>query len=359
MSIADEIAGIPEDNDEEIRSARERGCKISLLQLQLRDEKAKLKQAEADLVQARELVEIVEATKDQIKSRGKKRNVTKSKASGTATAIIGATDWHLEEAVDPDTINGLNETSLDIMDTRINALWDKSLFMLDFARNISNIKSIVLWLGGDLINGYIHEEMEESNFAGPTEAILLAQDYVVDGIDRILKEAKPTDLTVVCNFGNHGRTTQKRRVSTGYRTSWEWLAFNNVARYYRKDPKVNFQIAKGYHAYLDIQGHVVRFHHGDQMRYLGGSGGLSLPVNKAVDSWNKSKRADMDIFGHYHTWQADWSWVSAGCAVGYNAYALSIKARYQPPTQPFIVVDREYGRVMAEPIFVAPPVKMP
>ena len=39
-------------------SARQRGCKISLLQLQLRDEKAKLKQAEADLVQARELVEI-------------------------------------------------------------------------------------------------------------------------------------------------------------------------------------------------------------------------------------------------------------------------------------------------------------
>jgi hypothetical protein len=44
--------------------------------------------------------------------------------------------------------------------------------------------------------------------------------------------------------------------------------------------------------------------------------------------------------------------VLCGGLVGYDAYAVSIGAEYQPPTQTFIVVDKNHGKVMSLPIFV-------
>ena len=61
------------------------------------------------------------------------------------------------------------------------------------------------------------------------------------------------------------------------------------------------------------------------------------------------------MFGHYHQFMENWRWICNGAIVGYNAYALEIKADIQPPTQSFIVVDKEYGKVMALPIFVDEP----
>ena len=49
----------------------------------------------------------------------------------------------------------------------------------------------------------------------------------------------------------------------------------------------------------------------------------------------------------------DWYYIVCGCLVGYNAYALHIGAEFQRPTQTFIVMDRDEGKVMCLPIFCA------
>jgi len=268
-----------------------------------------------------------------------------------ATAIIGCTDWHCEGAVDPDIVGDQNEFNLDIATRRIRRTWQKAVYMINFAREISNIKDIVLWLGGDLINGIIHEELEEKNFLGPTEAVLFMQEHVESGIQYLKQNADVERIVVVTNHGNHGRSTARKRISTAYRHSWEWLAFNNLARFFQGDSKVEFRIAKGYHNRQIIQGRRVRFHHGDAIRYGGGIGGITIPVRKAIAQWNRSWPADLDIFGHFHQFHRDWDFISCGCLIGYDGYALEIKADYQPPTQLFAVIDQEYGVVLADPIF--------
>lgn len=336
--------------DDKLRKIRELECKLASARTAAKDTDTKRQQAESDLRQSENMLERLLAVQDRASLRKLESN---RRTRGRASAIICANDWHCEEKVDGSMIDGLNEFNLKIAEKRIGRVWTKSSYMIDFARSISDVREVVLWLGGDLINGYIHAENQESNFLGPTEAVLFMQDHIHTGIQHLLKDKRVERLVVVANYGNHGRATDKRRISTGFKTSWEWLAYNTVARYYQDNPRVLFKIAKGYHALLDVQGYNVRFHHGDSVKFGGGIGGVHIPLRKKIAQWNKAGTpAHLDILGHFHQFADDWRYVLCGCLVGYNAYAVDIGAEYQPPTQTFVVVDRTYGKVLALPLFV-------
>jgi hypothetical protein len=334
---------------EHIKTIRDLESKLASAKYQLRTEKQKRTQAETELETAERNLETMLATKDKITHR---RVASSRRASrGKATAILCCNDWHTEGRVTRESVDGANEFNLKIADRRIQKTWQKALFLLDFARNISNIRELVVWLGGDLINGTIHEELEESNFLGPAEAVLYVQDHVASGLELLRKEAKVDGITVVTNYGNHSRTTKKRRISTGYKHSWEFLAYHNLAGHF-KTPKIKFKIEQGYHNWLDIQGHAVRFHHGDAIRYSGGVGGVTVPLRKKIAQWNKRRHAYLDILGHFHQFIDAWDYVVCGCLVGYDAYALEIGAEFQRPTQTFVVIDREFGKIFSLPIFL-------
>ena len=273
--------------------------------------------------------------------------------TGNSTAVLCCTDWHAEENVDPATINGKNEFNLEVCAARIGRVWDKTVELICALRSFTKIQNLVLWLGGDLINGYIHEELEESNFLGPAEAIDFVEGHLCDGIATLRKHLK-MPITVLGNWGNHGRSTKKRRVSTGAASSWEYLCYRHLQRVHQSQPGVDVLSTKGYHWLWDVQGHRVRFHHGDNIRYQGGVGGITIPVNKAIAQWNKANAVACDIFGHWHQYMEDWRFVSCGCLVGYNAYAESIKADCQDPSQTLVVFSAHRGKCMALPIYVEP-----
>jgi hypothetical protein len=311
----------------------------------------KREQAEQELQLAERRLELTLKTGRTKKAKPIRRH---RKGTGQATAVICLTDWHCEETVESATVNGLNEYTLEIAKQRIERTFRKALYLLEFARGISDIRELVVWLGGDFITGYIHEELEESNQLSPVEAVQWAQHELYSGLTFLADHAGVSKIRVPTSYGNHGRTTGRTRVSTRHRNSFEWLLYRNLAQQLGKP--FEFTIQPGYHSILDIQGHKTRFHHGDAIRYQGGVGGITIPVNKAIAQWNKSVRCEYDFFGHYHQFLETWGFVSVGCLIGYNAYALEIKADYQAPSQAFAVIDREYGKVMALPIFCDKPV---
>lgn len=275
-----------------------------------------------------------------------------TKPHGRATAIICATDWHVEQTVSKAAVNGLNRFNLSIARKRVEKLWQKAVFWLNHARGISNIEDAILWLGGDFISGYIHDELVEGNSLSPTEAILESKRLITSGIEHILKHSNLKSLTIVTNYGNHGRTTQKYRVATAHRNSYEWAMYKGIEAEYSSNPRVQVRVSNGYHNLVDMYGFRLRFHHGDYIKYNGGVGGLAIPVNKAISAWDKGEHADFDVFGHWHQFLRTPKFLSVGCLVGYDEFALSIKADYQPPTQAFIVIDKDRGVVTAEQLFV-------
>ena len=264
--------------------------------------------------------------------------------SNEAIPIISLSDWHFEERVDPATINGLNEYNLEVAESRWTKCVQNSLKLVHKERSYSDIKQAVLWLGGDFITGYIHEELEESNYLSPTEATRFAKRMIITAIKFYLEHGKFEKLIIPCSYGNHGRTNKKPRVSTGYKNSYEWMMYHDVADYFSGDKRVQFIIPNGIFAYVDVLGYMCRFWHGDTVSYQGGIGGLTIPLIKAIQRYNQQQHADYNFMGHYHQlWQATKDCIVNGSGIGFNAYAQRIGASPEPPRQAFSLIDGKRG----------------
>jgi len=146
--------------------------------------------------------------------------------------------------------------------------------------------------------------------------------------------------------------TQKTRVATEAGNSLERLMYHSLAITFKNEPRVQFVISDGYHTYVKVYEYTLRFHHGHSVKYYGGVGGITIPLNKAVAQWNIGRRANLDVLGHYHTFMDGGNWVANGSLVGYNAYALSIKASPEPPRQAFFLIDRDAGKTVVAPIIL-------
>lgn len=279
--------------------------------------------------------------------------VRPSKAN-SAIPVLVASDWHVGESVDPRTVADRNTYDPDIARKRAVAFFQSSARLIELARSGVKIDTAVLAILGDIITGYIHEELEESNTLSPTEEVLFAIELIVSGIDYLLDKAQLKKLIIPCCFGNHGRTGKKRKVSTAARNSFEWLMYQFLGKLYATDKRVEVLISDGAHLYLDLHGHIIRFTHGDDIRYQGGVGGLSIPMRKAIDSWDHFQDCHYTVCGHWHQLLFGPDFVVNGSLIGYSAYALSVKARFEKPQQAFFLIDKDHGRTLSCPIRVEP-----
>lgn len=322
-----------------VRAERTHEREVAKLKADLAKSEQKRKHAEQELAEHEAIAEF----RDGIKGDGGKshRAYKYRKPSGSATAVVCLNDIHGEETVDPATINGLNEYNLEIAERRLDVVANSVLLLLDAERRKSHIRDLVVWLGGDIITGNIHEELAEENALSPIEACRWAKWHLIGLLDHWLEHADVDSVSVVTSKGNHGRTTAKPRIATSAKHSYEWGMYEDMADIYaaRGDKRIQFKNDRGYFNWLDIQDKRVRFHHGDWIKYNGGVGGITIPVNKAINEWNKSERADYDVFGHWHQHKKGHLWASCNCLIGYNAYAQSIKAEFSVPTQTMFVFD--------------------
>ncbi|NTU69311.1 hypothetical protein HGB13_00560 [bacterium] len=260
----------------------------------------------------------------------------------SATAVVLASDWHIEEPVKKSQVNGLNEYNMTIAKERSEKFFEVVAKLIKVHKKEYNIENLVLALLGDFISGSIHDDLMESNLLPPTVAIWEAQNLIASGIEYLLKETD-VNLVIPCSSGNHGRTTDKQRVSTEYGNSLEILMYHQMEKYFAGNPRVKFIINDSYLTYVNIYGFTCRFHHGHALKYGGGIGGIFIPVFKAISQWDKSKQADWTFFGHFHQLKDGGNFISNGSLIGFNAFAVKIKADYEKPKQAFCIIDEERG----------------
>jgi len=280
-------------------------------------------------------------------------------AHNEGTAVIVLSDWHCEEKVAPGTVSGLNTYSLDICTARATKIFQAALNLVQLLGDRLDIPNIVLALLGDFITGNIHgEENAESNALPPTHATVFAMNLLISGIQFLLDNTNSNvEFTVPCHSGNHARTTKTTRFGNENGHSLEYLMYLTLAAHFRHEPRITFLIAEGMHSYVDLYAGqpgatTIRFHHGHAVKYGGGVGGIYIPVNKAIAQWSKARHADLDVFGHFHQMRDGGNFLCNGSLIGYNTFALSIKADYEKPRQLLFLIDRKRGRTCTWPILV-------
>lgn len=269
------------------------------------------------------------------------------------TALVMASDWHIEEEVRPEAVANRNRYNVEIARQRMTRFFESTLWAIRFNRQVFKVRDCILWLGGDLITNYLHPDNVETNLLSPVQAIALAQQAIGDGIRFLLGDPELERLVIPCNDGNHGRLTDKMRAAARVDNSIEWLLYTSLAREFAGEPRVQFQIAAGAHTYLDVYDRTIRFTHGDDIRYGGGVGGITIPIMKALARWDTVRRADLTCMGHFHQLTSIRELIVNGSLIGFNAYAMSIGARFEEPAQAFHMLDPLRFKGLSIPLWVS------
>lgn len=270
----------------------------------------------------------------------------------SAVPVISISDIHIEERVERDTVNGINEYSISIAKERIRTMFANALKLVKMFQRDVDIRTVVIALLGDNITGYIHEELMENNELSPTEATLEVKAHLIEGI-RLFAD-KGYKVVVPCSRGNHGRTSMRKRFSTGYKNSYEQMMYYDMAQMFKimgyKD--VEFITSKSEFVYIKIHGKMCRFCHGDHFGYSGGIGGIFPSMFKFLDRINKAIYADCTFMGHWHEYYAAArkGFVINGSIIGVTPYGMRFGPA--PVLQNIQLIDSKRGFTGNWPIVV-------
>jgi len=324
-------------------------AELARLRAEVASLRGRYKAALAQIDRERERADALVALKGISAARPPQR-VAKSDKKHDATMVVLLSDIHCEEVVRSEQVNGLNAFDLEVCEARLAELQRRFFAMLEHERQLARVDRVVLWLGGDLISGMIHPELAEENSLHPLAAIRWIGERMRGFLDAVADNAR--EVVVATSCGNHGRTTEKLRTNEAD-TSYEHHLYLTM-RAAEKRRNVRWQIGEGHLNYLDLDGFKVRFCHGHAIRYQGGIGGIHVPLNKAIAAWDATERADLTCLGHWHqfSWGRAGRYVSNGSVIGHSAYAVRIKASFEPPCQAAIVIDHGRREVTkAYPLF--------
>jgi hypothetical protein len=324
------------------------------LQLELRKVKDTARTAERDRDRAlAELASTMEALSTALEIREIEQLdplVERPGVRSESVPILLCSDWHCGAVVRAESVNNLNSYDVQEFHRRAAALFVNALKVIRMVRSSCDVRQMVLFLGGDLIDNWLHPEQIQTQELSPTQQIIECERAIVAGIDHLLEHGGFDRIVIPCCYGNHGRTTPKMQADNAHATSLEWLMYQSLRRHYRHQDRLEWRISDGNVLYLEVLGRLLRFHHGDAIRYQGGIGGLTIPLTKWQLRQDQGIKADHSFFGHFHQLTMGTGWSVNGSLIGPTAYGLKLGFAPERPQQLLRFLDSERGWTGAFPV---------
>lgn len=253
------------------------------------------------------------------------------KPSSPGVPTLFLSDLHWGEVVHPSQINNVNRYNLTIARERLRYTVETAIDLLRIIDRDMNYPGIVVPLGGDMISGNIHDELQATNELNTMPTVLDLYDHLVGAIKLLADTFGHVFLP--CVSGNHGRDTKKTWAKDRNHTSFDWLLYQFLAKHFMDDKRVTFYIPDGPDAYYRIYNYRFLLTHGDQFKasdsIIGPIGPLMRGNQKKLA---RNQAVDMDydtmICGHWHQYIHLWRLIVNGCFpsgskvmtnTGYNA----------------------------------------
>jgi hypothetical protein len=266
------------------------------------------------------------------------------------TGFLIASDWHADEVVKPSTVLGKNEYNKDIAEQRIKSFFANAIYMI----KKKPVDNLVVGLLGDMIGGYIHDELAQTNSMSPMQGINFVKTLIISGLKKIHDELPDLQqITVVGICGNHTRTTRKMQFSNGFAMNHEFFMYKDIEQTLTLMglSKFNFIIPESEFAYIDVYGKKVLFAHGHQFRSAGGIGGIYPAMFRWYSKMNQTIEIDKAFLGHYHSSIYTKEVCVNGSLKGYDAFALGHGLAYEDPQQTYVILNEKRGFIFYSPIF--------
>lgn len=257
--------------------------------------------------------------------------------------IIQYSDWHVEKRIDKRVLNGLNEFNLDICAARVKNCYTNTIKLIRKERQDVKIDKVVINLGGDFINNYLHEHDTQENYLSPIEALFFAKVQIKDSLSAIAEHGDLKKIVLLCCNGNHPRLTRRMQSDNDYKMNLEAILYHNLKQEL-SDPIFEWHIPQSELGYYNIGEYRIRYFHGHQFNFMGGVGGLTIPLNKITMRYDQVDKANFNLISHWHTFDLIGGKNSVnGALCGYDAYAQKLGCTYDVPKQSFQMLDSKRG----------------
>lgn len=340
-----EVAAAPADPEE--ATARHR---LAIVERELRT--ARENNLDAQLIKR----EIIGLTKD-VENADVPRWVVESPKSKSSPGVptLFASDWHFGEVVDASQVGGVNTYDVPIARQRARSLVTKAIDLLNNHMVNPSYPGIVFALGGDMVSGDIHEELQATNEMEIMPVVVELFGVLTWCIETLA--AKFGRVFVPCVSGNHGRNTHKIRAKGRNFTSFDWLLYVFLAKRFENDSRVEFQIPNGPDALYAVCGRRYLLTHGDQFRGGDGMIGALGPIIRG-DHKKRSRNAQIDkeydtlLLGHWHQLIHLERLIVNGSLKGYDEYANANNFGFEPPRQALWITNPDHGITFAMPVNV-------
>lgn len=279
---------------------------------------------------------------------------------GRAVGLIHLSDLHCGEVVRPEEIGGLNEYTPEIFKRRLRRMISASVQILPRWAADCDLKGVVLALNGDLISGDIHDELRRTNALTSHEQVALVTDELAGAIEILADKYGAVMVTVTP--GNHGRTTEKTHAKRMAALSYDTMIGNILARSFASDERVTVNVSAGADLLFPIFGWPVLQTHGDSMGTGGGQGfaGPELPIVRGgkkikLAGFATGEQYAVILTAHYHTSSNPGTILANGSIIGFNEYAVRIRAQPEPPMQWLALIHEKWGLRERVPVVLENP----
>lgn len=311
-----------------------------------------LVRAQKDLLKAKDRTEhLVEVTRaaalDAMLALGAVPPVAAPKADkrkGGEVALWHMTDWQGAKRT--------NSYNSEIMRERVLRFTEKAVAITNIQRNDHPVKDVVIAFGGDMVEGLF-------NF--PTQAFeidsTIFEQYV--NVSRLIVDvvrvalANYDKVTVVAEWGNHGRIGSKRD-AVPRSDNFDRMCYELARQLLAGEKRLTFNESPEDIQRLEIGNYRALVLHGDEV----GRNGFASPsaIVNHISRWKSGSYpwAFRDAYiGHYHT-HAEWalpdglgSVYQTGSTESDNRYAGVMLAASATPSQRLHFIDPVAGRVTA------------
>lgn len=327
---------------EQLSVKDEAGYKIARLQAELDSQKSYIRELEADSVNTKTLRDLIGAPETSELGQGSDwlKGAKHIDSHTTGIPVLFLSDIHFDEVVKKEQVNFSNEYNHEIAVKRLHHTFQTAINLTKKHISKPNYEGFVLALGGDLLSGNIHEELKETNEQSINRSILDLTDILITGIGGLADEFGK--VFVPCVVGNHGRHDRKPRAKNKVYDNFEWLIYQYLVKYFKKDSRVTFLIPDGSDAYFSIYGRNYCLTHGDQ--FWGGTGiaGIFSPLMLGMARKQRRQSStgqpfDVMMVGHFHQYIHTDMLIVNGSVKGYDEYAYQMNFPYEPPQQALFI----------------------
>jgi hypothetical protein len=314
-------------------------------------------QAEKDLVKSQELLgKVAELRQTDLKVPTWVGKLPKSKAARehTVRPLLLLSDLHLDEVVDPDTMDGYNAYDREIAQQRLERVIESTIHWLrTYTANLS-YDGITVALGGDILTGVIHDELTRTNAAPLPDTIAFWTPFLASLLEHLADEFGMVHVPSV--DGNHDRMMKRMEHKNRAKMSWWWVMAAWLADHFRDDDRIHFTHSESSELMIPVFDTNILMVHGDGAKGGGGIGGIWPPITRYVHKVQSVYTAqgrpfDFAIMGHWHQHAIGANFIVNGSTKGYDEYAKANAFPYAKPSQTLMLISPERGRTAVTEIF--------